>query len=146
MSKNNGNGQGVQTMGIQGQPQPSVGVPVQPAQAQPQVMQSGINPTVPPAATKPVSVKVHKTFGEYKKCIIHPTKHAQGSTSVFISVNRFVYEAQPEIEIELPIGIINFLKNASVAEHYYDRTATSVNGNKGEHRTRYPKKYIVEIL
>lgn len=91
-------------------------------------------------------VKKHKQLGEYRKCIVHLTKFAQQNTSVFVSINIHTFEFNPSTEIELPIEVIKFLKQATGIEHYFDPNATSENGNKGAHKSRNVKKYIVEMV
>ena len=91
-------------------------------------------------------VKKYKHLGEYKKCIVHLTKHAQQNTSIFVSINISTFEFNPEKEIKLPIKVIEFLKQATGVEHYFDKNAISDNGNKGMHKTREVKKYIVELI
>ena len=91
-------------------------------------------------------VRKHKTLGEYKKCVVHPTRHAQANTNIFVSIGLYTAEFKPEIEVELPSAIIDLLKTTSVVEHYYDAKATSENGNKGAHLSRPAKKYIVELV
>ncbi len=96
--------------------------------------------------TSMAGVKKHKMLGEYKKCIVHPTRHAQQNTNVFVSIGLYTAEFKPEIEVELPMKVIEFLKKAFTKEHYYDRNARSDNGNKGAHLSRKAKLYIVEMV
>lgn len=98
------------------------------------------------ASTTTAKVRKDKVLGEYKKCIIHLTQHAQKNTSVFVSINLYTVEVNPDVEVELPEGAIQFLKDAYVLEQYFDENAVSENGNKGVHKTRNAKKYIVEVL
>ncbi len=130
----------------------------QPVAQQSQVMQSGMQatptaapvqaqPKIPIAGTKDkTGKKIHKTFGEYKKCIVHLTAAAPKNSMAFASVNNYTVEITPEQEVELPIGIINFLKNSTLSEGYFDKNAVSDNGNRGAHLTREVKRFIVEIL
>ena len=80
-----------------------------------------------------------------KKCIIHPTKHAQDS-DIFVSIGLYTAEVKPEIEVSLPNAIIDFLKQASTVEHYFDPKAKTENGNVGAHLSRPARKYIVELV
>jgi len=91
-------------------------------------------------------VRKHKTLGEYKKCIVHLTRHAQANSNVFVSIGLYTAEFKPEIEVQLPTAIIDFLKGASTVEHYFDATAKTENGNTGAHLSRLAKKYIVELV
>jgi len=103
--------------------------------------------TMTPTVANPQPKKrTHKVLGEYKKCIVHLTKHAQQNTSIFVSINIHTFEVNPGVEVELPIKVINFLKNATGVEHYFDKNGTSENGNKGIHKSRNVKKYIVELI
>jgi len=92
------------------------------------------------------NVRKHKTLGEFKKCIVHLTRHAQANSMVFASIGLYTVEFRPEVEVELPTAIIEFLKGASVPEHVFDADAQSEQGNRGAHVTREAKKYIVEVL
>lgn len=89
--------------------------------------------------------KVHPVFGEYKKVIVYPTEESQKKTSVFVSVNLSTFEFQPETEIELPEGIIDFLKSATYVKHEFDATAESTNGNIGAHVAKQVRKYVIEL-
>lgn len=90
--------------------------------------------------------RFHKLLGEYKRCIVHPTEHSQQNTSVFCSIGLYTVEFQPRTEIDLPTVIIEFLREASVAQHVYDAKAISENGQIGAHVTKQAPKYIVEVL
>lgn len=91
-------------------------------------------------------VNKHKTLGEYKDCIVYPTAHAQKNTNVFVSIGLYTAEFIPEVKVSLPSKIIDFLKESTVVEHYFDKDATSENGNKGAHKSRQVRKYIVELV
>jgi len=91
-------------------------------------------------------VKKHKILGKYIKVRVHPTQNAQQNTSVFASIGLYTVEFQPHEEVELPIGIVKFLKSSFVPEHYYDPKSISENGNIGAHLTRSVPKYIVEVV
>ena len=90
--------------------------------------------------------RVHKTLGEYKRCIVHPTEHSQQNTSIFCSIGLYTVEFQPRMEIDLPATIIAFLKESSIAQHVFDPKAISENGQVGAHITKEAPKYIVEVL
>ena len=96
--------------------------------------------------TPVVEKKTHKVFGDYKKCIVHPTEHSQQNTSIFCSINLYTVEFQPRTEVELPEKIIEFLKSSSTAQHVFDKEAVSDNGQVGAHVTKQVPKYIVEVL
>lgn len=89
-------------------------------------------------------VKVHPVFGEYKNVVVYPTEESQKKTSIFVSINLSTFEFQPEVEIELPQGVIDFLKTATFVKHRYDEGATSENGNIGAHVTEHVRKYVIE--
>lgn len=90
--------------------------------------------------------RIHKLLGEYKKCIVHPTEHSQQNTSIFCSIGLYTVEFQPRIEVNLPAVIIQHLREASIAQHVYDKHKISENGQLGAHVTRQVPKYIVEVL
>ena len=90
--------------------------------------------------------KPHPTLGEYVKVIVYPTALAQKNTSIFASIGLYTAEFQPETEVELPKGIVTFLKEATVEEHYFDQNGISANGNKGVHTSRAARKFIVETV
>lgn len=100
------------------------------------------NPT-PPETTKK---RAHPQLGEYRKCIISLTAAAQQNTNVFVSINTYTAEIKPDIEVELPVEVIKFLKTSYALSHYFDKNAVSENGNKGAHATKQVKKYIVELV
>ena len=89
---------------------------------------------------------VHPKFGEYIKVIIHPTEKHNNETSVFASIGLYTAEFPPHEEVTLPIGIVKFLKSASIPQHVYDATAVSENGNIGAHLTKQVSKYVVEVV
>lgn len=89
-------------------------------------------------------VKVHQVFGEYSKVVVYPTEETQKKTSIFVSINLSTFEFQPETEVELPKGVIDFLKSATFIKHEYDAEAVSENGNIGAHVAKYVRKYVVE--
>lgn len=92
-------------------------------------------------------VKAHKTLGEYKTVIVYPTNYAQQNTSIFVSIGLYTNEFQPETEVSLPQGIIDFLKTeATAVKHVYDPNGTSENGQKGVHGSKNVKKYVVETV
>lgn len=87
-------------------------------------------------------IRIHPSLGKYRKVIVHTRDPKEGS--IFASINLYTVEFQPEEKIELPIGMIKFLKQAHYLEHYYDPQAISENGNIGAHLTRKVPRYIVE--
>jgi len=91
------------------------------------------------------TVKVHPVFGEYKKVTVYPTEEAQKKTSIFVSINLSTFEFQPEIEVELPVGVIDFIKSATYVKHEFDQTEESSNGNIGAHVAKQVRKYVVEV-
>ena len=91
-------------------------------------------------------VRMHKTLGEYKKCIIHPTEASQQNTSVFASIGLYTVEFQPRTEVQLPEKMINFLKESTAVQHVYDASAQNSRGGLGAHVAKQVPKYIVEVL
>jgi len=97
-------------------------------------------------ATSLQNVRAHATLGEYRKVIVHPTKYAQQNTSIFASIGLYTAEFAPEVMIELPMAIIDLLKTATAAQHYFDENEISEQGQKGAHMTRQARKYVVEMV
>lgn len=91
------------------------------------------------------NIKVHPVFGEYVKVTVYPTEEAQKKTSIFVSINLSTFEFQPEVEVELPTGVIDFIKSATYVKHEFDSTAESSNGNLGAHVAKQVRKYVVEL-
>jgi len=91
------------------------------------------------------TIKSHPVFGEYKKVTVYPTEEAQKKTSIFVSINLSTFEFQPEIEVELPVGVIDFIKSSYYIKHEFDETAVSANGNIGAHVEKQVRKYVVEL-
>ncbi len=91
-------------------------------------------------------VKVHKTFGIYTKCKIHPTTSVDKGNTIHIGLNNYTVDIEPGIEIALPIKIIDFIKSCSTDKHFYDATRRGANGKMGVHSTMDVSKYIVETL
>ncbi|NOQ31164.1 MAG: hypothetical protein GQ570_08590 [Helicobacteraceae bacterium] len=91
-------------------------------------------------------IRTHQTLGKYLKVRVHPTGSANANTSIFVSINLYSVEFQPNEIVELPIAVIKFLKDSGDVEHYYDATAMTENGNVGEHTSRTIPKYIVELV
>lgn len=90
--------------------------------------------------------RIHKSLGEYKRCIVHPTEHSQQNTSIFCSIGLYTVEFQPRTEVNLPETVIEFLRSSSVAQHVFDPKAISENGQIGAHVAKQAPKYIVEVL
>ena len=88
--------------------------------------------------------KVHPVFGEYQRVIVYPTEDAQKKTSIFVSINLSTFEFQPETEVELPKGVIDFIKSATFIKSEYDAEAISDNGNIGAPIAKHIRKYVVE--
>ena len=105
-----------------------------------------VKTTIKGEATSLNNVRRHKTLGEFRKVIVHPTVHAQQNTNVFASIGLYTAEFKPGIEVELPQDIITLIKDATAASHYFDKDAISENGNRGAHLTGQVKKYIVEMV
>lgn len=91
------------------------------------------------------TAKVHPVFGEYKSVTVYPTEEAQKKTSIFVSINLSTFEFQPEVEVELPVGVIDFIKSATYVKHEFDAEAQSDNGNIGSHVAKQVRKYVVEF-
>jgi len=115
-------------------------------QTQPQVVTTPVIPEIKGEATSLSNVRKHKTLGEYRRIIVHLTAYAQQNTNVFASIGLYTAEFKPGIEIDLPEAIITLIKNATAANHYFDKDAISENGNKGAHMTGQKRKYVVEMV
>ena len=99
-----------------------------------------------PISTDDNGDRVHKTLGKYIKVKVHPTAAAQKNTSIFVSINLYTAEFQPNETVSLPKQVIKFLKSSGIVEHYYDPTAMTDNGNIGAHLSRIIPKYIIEVV
>jgi len=108
------------------------------------VTETGSTSTVKKKGKK--EVRVHKTLGEYKKCVVHPTEASQQNTSIFASIGLYTVEFQPRVEVELPEGMIKFLKESTAVQHVYDPNAKNSRGGLGEHVAKQVPKYVVEVL
>ena len=86
-------------------------------------------------------VRVHPVFGEYKKVIVHPRDPKD--TSLFFSINAYTVEFHAGDVVDLPKGMIKFIKSCYTLEHYFDKTGVSENGNLGVHATREVPVYFV---
>ena len=89
--------------------------------------------------------KVHPVFGEYIQVTVHPQNPMERETSIFVSVNSYVAEFQPDTAVWLPKQIVKFLKDSTYAKHVYDKNIVSDNGNVGAHVTKQVRSYIVEV-
>lgn len=94
--------------------------------------------TIKPEAAKPV-VRKHKKYGEYKKVIVTPKEVNKLNTEIYVGLNDFSAQFKPDIEVELPVDIIKFLKGATYEQHIYDEK------NK-KHTTISKTKYLVELV
>ena len=99
-----------------------------------------------PVLNKETGKMEHPVLGEYVEVIVRPTSAQNNKTSVFASIGLYTVEFQPNEAVKLPKLVAKFLKEAGEAEHYYDATARSENGNLGAHCTRRIPKYIVEVV
>lgn len=93
-----------------------------------------------------VKIKKHKRYGKYMAVKVHPTALAQKNTSIHAGLNEYGVDFQPNTEVELPLEVVNMLKGAKGPVHKFDKSAESVNGNKGAHVTDWEPKYIVEVI
>lgn len=88
--------------------------------------------------TKPV-VRKHKKYGEYRKVIVTPKEVNKLNTEIYVGLNDFSAQFKPDIEVELPVDIIKFLKGATYEQHIFDEK------NK-KHTTVSKAKYLVELV
>lgn len=86
--------------------------------------------------TKP---RVHKTLGEYKKVAVQWREAHKSGLDVFVSINNYTVTFKPETEVEIPVAVAKFLKEATYEEHYF-------NEKEKKHATRSKKKYLVELV
>lgn len=86
--------------------------------------------------TKP---RVHKLFGEYKKCKVTYKQPGKEKVSIFVAVNSYNLECQQDTEVEIPEKIIDVLKEATYITYHY-------NENEKKHETKETKKYFVELV
>lgn len=90
--------------------------------------------------TEVVKPRVHKVFGEYKKCKVSYKQPGKEKVSIFVSVNSYTLECQQDTEVEIPNDIIeNLLKDATYTAYKY-------NKEKNTHESYEVKKYFVELI
>lgn len=91
--------------------------------------------------------RVHKQLGEYKRVRVNPVVGWLQNTSIFVSINAYTVEFQPNEIVELPFEVIRFLKKeAKYAKHVWNPHAISENGNQGAHETKMLPKYQIELI
>jgi hypothetical protein len=91
--------------------------------------------------------RVHKQLGEYKRVRVNPVVGWLQNTSVFVSINAYTVEFQPNEIVELPFEVIKFLKReCKYAKHVWNPHAISENGNQGAHETKMLPKYQIELI
>lgn len=83
--------------------------------------------------------RVHKLFGEYKKCKVTYKQPGKEKISVFVAVNSYNLECQQDTEVEIPEKIIDVLKEATYITYHY-------NEKEKKHETKETKKYFVELV
>ncbi len=83
--------------------------------------------------------RVHKTLGEYKKVIVGWKQPNKVRLDIFVSINDYTITFKPDIEVEVPQKIIDFLKEATYEEHFFDETDK-------KHKSRPVRKYSVETV
>lgn len=86
-----------------------------------------------------VKKRVHKLFGEYKKCKITYKQPGKEKVSIFASINSYTVECQQDTEVEIPSDIIDILKEATYTTYFYDE-------KEKKHNSREVKKYFVELV
>lgn len=87
--------------------------------------------------TKAPKVREHKTFGKYEEVIVDWKQPHKNNLDIFVSINNYTATFKPDTAIELPKGIIQFLKEATYEEHYHD-------AKDNVHKTRPKRKYSIE--
>lgn len=83
--------------------------------------------------------RVHKLFGEYKKCKVTYKQAGKEKVSIFASINSYTVECQQDTEVEIPSDIIDILKEATYTTYFYDE-------KEKKHNSREVKKYFVELV
>lgn len=83
--------------------------------------------------------RVHKLFGEYKKCKITYKQAGKEKVSIFASINSYTVECQQDTEVEIPSDIIDILKEATYTTYFY-------NELEKKHESKEVKKYFVELV
>jgi len=88
--------------------------------------------------------RYHPILGEYKK--VRVQARDPKDTSLFFSIGLYTVEFRAGDVVELPKGMIKFIKNCYTLEPYFDKQAISENGNIGVHTTREVSLYFVETV
>ena len=88
---------------------------------------------------KVIKPRVHKLFGEYKKCKVTYKQPGKEKISIFVAVNSYNLECQQDTEVEIPEKIIDVLKEATYITYHY-------NEKEKKHETKETKKYFVELV
>ena len=83
--------------------------------------------------------RVHKLFGEYKKCKITYKQENKKNVSIFASINSYTVECQQDTEVEIPTDIIEILKDSTYTTYFYDE-------KERKHKSKEVKKYFVELV
>ena len=86
--------------------------------------------------TKP---RVHKLFGEYKKCKVTYKQPGKEKISIFVAVNSYNLECQQDTVVEIPKDIIDVLKQATYTTYHFD-------DKEKKHYTKEATKYFVELV
>ena len=86
-----------------------------------------------------VKKRVHKLFGEYKKCKVTYKQAGKEKVSIFASINSYTVECQQDTEVEIPSDIIDILKEATYTTYFY-------NELEKKHESKEVKKYFVELV
>ena len=91
--------------------------------------------------------RVHKVFGEYVKCKIHPQVQYERNNVIYLGINAYSWNVRPRAEVMLPIGVIEFAKNCTYVTHAWDPTAKgTTEGDEGGHVPENNPLYVVEML
>jgi len=88
--------------------------------------------------------RVHKLLGEYRKVIVNARDPKD--TSLFFSIGLYTVEFRAGDTVELPAGMVKFIKSCYALEPYFDKHAISENGNVGVHTTREVPLYFIETV
>ena len=86
-----------------------------------------------------IAVKKHPVLGEYKKITVQWRESHKTGLEIYVGINGYGVQFKPETEVEVPAEVVDFLKEATYEEHYFDEK-TKV------HTTRSKKKYLVELV
>lgn len=74
--------------------------------------------------------RVHKLFGEYKKCKVTYKQAGKEKVSIFASINSYTVECQQDTEVEIPSDIIDILKEATYTTYFYNELEKNTNQKK----------------